>query len=193
MLRPSENPFNSKHIDSIPYRFIDGGWDELLSNLSRMGWRGAIVGPHGCGKTTLLHELSIKLDSCGFKPLLISFNSDRRSPDASEWESLSNPIQQKQFLLIDGAEQLPWYLWRRIKWLSKSFSGLVVTCHQPGILPTLYNCRPSVTLCREILGELVRDKPALLNLGIEVERIYEESNGNMRSVFRELYDKLATR
>src|SRR5688500_1096998 len=54
---PRTNPFRAQRIDALSYRLQDMTWEELLVRLARLKFRGAITGPHGHGKSTLLDAL----------------------------------------------------------------------------------------------------------------------------------------
>jgi len=61
---PFSNPFSTRFTrpGEIPYQFVES--EELGTLVDRFGnnrWVGQIVGPHGCGKTTLCHLLAREL------------------------------------------------------------------------------------------------------------------------------------
>ncbi len=62
-----DNPFAVQRVLTIRYRFLDGSWGDLLERLAALGFRAALVGPHGHGKTTLLEDLGARLDGRGFR------------------------------------------------------------------------------------------------------------------------------
>lgn len=62
---PFSNPFSTRFTrpGEIPYQFVEA--EELGTLVDRFGnnrWVGQIVGPHGCGKTTLCHLLARQLN-----------------------------------------------------------------------------------------------------------------------------------
>jgi len=71
----SANPFSSRFVrpGSIAYRF-SGDWDEAtvggqLLQWSTRNFAASIVGPHGTGKSTLLHTLAPYLATAGYELL----------------------------------------------------------------------------------------------------------------------------
>jgi hypothetical protein len=85
-MNPSQNPFAGERIASIAYRFADGECDHLLQKLQENNWHGAIVGPHGTGKSTLIKYIEEQARK-----------------------------HHRQIKIIDGAEQIPWWKWFVIK------------------------------------------------------------------------------
>lgn len=97
-MRARDNPFSSERILSV--RFVEGSWDEFLATLKSWNYRGAIVGPKGHGKTTLLEDLVPRLAALGFNTRFIGLSSERRKLPASK-----SP-RRNEVILLDGAEQL---------------------------------------------------------------------------------------
>jgi len=60
------NPFRVALTDALMYRPRNEDWPTMLARLEAMGWRGAVVGPHGSGKTTLIQSLVPALRQRGF-------------------------------------------------------------------------------------------------------------------------------
>ena len=80
--------------------------------------------------------------------------------------------------------------------MSTTFSGtrlpgLVVTSHRGGLLPTLHLALTSPALLREVVAEVIT--PAPLPPTIDIERLYEAHEGNLRNALRGLYDEYAER
>ena len=67
MLRARDNPFAVQRVHAIRYRLAGITWEELLERLAALGFRAALVGPHGHGKTTLLEDLGARLAEEGFR------------------------------------------------------------------------------------------------------------------------------
>ena len=62
---PVSNPFSTRFTrpGEIPYQFADSaGLETLVDRFGHNRWVGQIVGPHGCGKTTLCHLLARELE-----------------------------------------------------------------------------------------------------------------------------------
>jgi hypothetical protein len=61
MVKPRENPFAAYAVDRIEYKFAAGEMQKLMEALRANNWRGAIVGPHGTGKSTLVRTITPQL------------------------------------------------------------------------------------------------------------------------------------
>jgi polynucleotide 5'-kinase involved in rRNA processing len=62
------NPFATRWTrpGAVPFDFDRrGAVDELVERLAESDWRGAIVGPHGSGKSTLVAALLPAIEAAG--------------------------------------------------------------------------------------------------------------------------------
>ena len=184
--RPTDNPFASRKIDGLEFRFSGTDWDGVLGHLVIEGGRGAIIGPHGSGKTTLLEQLAGRLAD---EPVWIRLNAESSRPLMTAFENLPHEIGSDNTVLIDGAEQLgPWSWWRLHRRV-RNAGTVVITSHKPGRLPTLYQCATDPTLLAELVNELAPDAIDTVDL----DELFQRHNGNIRLCFRELYDLWAGR
>ncbi len=184
--RPAENPFSSGCIDTLAYRFRDGGIDSILERLGRNQDRGAIVGRHGSGKTTLLEQLADRLEG---EITWVRLNADHVHPGETARRYLPEVVDQRHVVLIDGAEQLGRWSWWRLHLRIRHAGTIIITSHHKGRLPALFECTTSPELLKELVSELVPDGAAAMDL----EHLYERRGGNIRLCFRELYDVWAGR
>ena len=179
-LRPADNPFSSRRVESLAFRTDFPQWADLEQRLDELGGRAAIVGPKGSGKTTLLEEMARK-----FPPPIVWVQIPGSCPDP--WrvarKQLPEDLSNQNTLLIDGAEQLGAFGWRRLMWRARSARCIVATLHQPGRLPTLVECRTDPALLRDLVGELV---PGSLIPDQTLETLFERHGGNIRLCLREL-------
>jgi energy-coupling factor transporter ATP-binding protein EcfA2 len=184
-----ENPFRRACVEKVQYQFPTGfSCDDLIARLGPTENRGALVGPEGSGKTTLLENLEPILAARGYRVWL-----GRARPGT--FLDLKSPLTNNDFLLVDSAEQLGWLEWQRFKFTSRRAGGLVVTSHQPGLLPTLWTCETTVELLEAIVCELVC-AGLRSELGLELDQLsalFFRHRGNIRAVLRELYDRVALR
>jgi hypothetical protein len=90
-MKAKDNPFNGHAISSIDFRFEPSIEANLVARLEETNWRGAIVGPHGTGKSTLVKFIADLAQEHG-----------------------------KQVTIIDGAEQIRWWNWLVMKHTHKS-------------------------------------------------------------------------
>ena len=184
--RPADNPFASRRIDRLIYRFQEGDLQTVVERLHRAGGRGAVVGAHGSGKTTLLEALADRLDG---RPVRIALNAETPRPLAFAIGALPETVGPEHTVLIDGAEQLGrWAWWRLARRLNDA--GIVVSAsHSPGRLPTIHEC----TTSPELLAELVAELAPEIAGSADLDAIFHRHQGNIRLCFRELYDRWARR
>ncbi len=184
--RPADNPFASRRIDGLRYRFRRGGIGDLKTDLARHGNRGAVVGPHGSGKTTLLDALAGELEG---EFARVNLGSDTRRPLSRALSSLPAAICDVHVVLIDGAEQLDRWGWWRLHRRVRHAGILVITSHAPGRLPTIHRCTTDPALLRELVAEL---SPGMVG-DADLEALFQRHGGDIRSCLRELYDRWAGR
>lgn len=185
-MRARDNPFASERVLEIRYR-LPGGWtwESLLDRLACLGWRAAIVGPHGRGKTTLLEDLAPRLEAKGFRVRTLTLRDEHPRLNAEDRARLRD-LGPRDVVLLDGAEQLGRLSWLFVKLRSRRAGGLLITSHRPGLLPTLLECGTSPDLLAAIARELSGEEPS------DVEPLFERHGGNLRNALRELYDRCMT-
>lgn len=198
---PRDNPFATSRVERLEWRdggSGSGGGDggpatlpRLLERLDELGGRGAVVGPEGHGKTTLLDALERHLAARGLDPRRLAVHRDRPLPRRELRRFLSG-VGPRDFLLIDGAGHLRPWTWWRIRLTARRAAGLVVALHEPGLLPTLHRCTTSPELLRDLVAELLPDAAAPVPLPSAAE-LHRRHGGDLRLALRELYDRCAGR
>jgi hypothetical protein len=182
--RPGDNPFAVQRVLEIRSRLPPGlTWEDLLDRLAALRWRAAIVGPHGHGKTTLLEDLAPRIAARGFRVRTVSLREARPRLDRTDEEMIQS-LGPGDVLLVDGAEQLGWLSWTAVRLRTRRAGGLVITSHQPGLLPTLFECQTSPELLAGIVEELSGDD-------LDAGELLARHCGNVRDALRELYDRWA--
>jgi len=148
-----------------------------------MGWWGAIVGPHGSGKTSLLEALKPALRAAGWQLQLIPLHQIQYR--------LSPPLptaSRRVMVIVDGYDQLN--LLQRIvlrKRCRRAGGGLLVTAHAPTILPTLITLTPDESLVQQLVVELsTRGMPFITST--DVAASFACHGSNVREIFFDLYD-----
>jgi len=188
-MRARDNPFATARLEELPFEFPDGmSWEVLLQRIVSLDYRGAIVGPKGSGKTTLLNELQAELVERGFIPIRARLDKQHQHFSPEFWQEFSSQITSRNAVLLDGAEQLDARTWKRFLREASPASGVIITSHRSGLLPTLVECRTSAALFRRLVGHLV--EPPTLD-GLPLDQIYAKYQGNVRSALLELYDHFA--
>ena len=180
------NPFSASRMDRLRYRPEGWTWDEMLTRIEQHHFRGAIVGPKGSGKSTLIRALIPKLAARGFRARFLRTWAERPTLSQKVRHHLSLTLQSRDIVILDGAEQLGWFAWRRLQRLFRPAAGFLITTHAPGRLPTLVTCRPSLKMAQTLLNELAGTE----SLPDETLRdAYERHGGNLREMIREFYDR----
>ena len=169
------NPFNSRQIEGLPYRFLDGSEERVLARLRQLRFRAAVLGPEGSGKTTLLELIASKLPGIGLQPVWIRVSRDHPVLPALP------PFTGAQVVLVDGADSLPAFRWLLLRRAARSAGGLVITSHRAEMLPVLFRCRTTPELLRELVEVLAPPAES-------IEELFARHRGNLRNALRELYD-----
>ena len=195
-MKARENPFRSARVRAA-IRYAEPSADPgatpagalaLLPRLAALRYRAAIIGPHGSGKTTLLEDLAQVLGARGFRITHVRLDTDDpRLP--RDWPARARHLGAADIVCVDGAEQLGPLGWARLRWQTREASGLIVTTHRPGRLPTLVACTTTPALLARIVRTLAPDA------GFEappIADLFARHDGNVREALRELYDVCAT-
>ena len=190
-VRPGDNPFRSEAVDGLGYcPEAVGGWGVVEARWREAGYRGALVGPRGHGKTTLLFALAQRYRGGGLRlpagwprAALVYRLPQGRSRLPGVWRGRVR--SDRRLVAIDGYERLGW--WDR--WLLGRRRGpTLVTAHRPTGLPTVVQCRTDGALLGRLIGRLSPAAAARLT-GAEVEALRARHGGDVRLALRELYDR----
>jgi hypothetical protein len=190
-MRARDNPFAVQRVLAVRSRLARVTWEELLDRLAAFGFRAALVGPHGHGKTTLLEDLAPRLEDRGFRLRSATLRARDRRLTAAQEETLFADLAGRDLLLVDGAEQLGRLSWLRLRRKSRAAGGLVITSHHAGLLPTLHECRTTPELLAGIVRDLLGSEAE--GMSPETEELWLRHRGNVRDALRELYDVWAAR
>src|SRR5688500_14426612 len=107
MTNASENPFAKERLERLSFHFSAGdSWEALVSRLAAQRWRGAIVGPPGSGKTTLIDQLVPHLEAKEFRPRIFTFRPEHTLAEKQATLNQITALKAPDFLLVDGADQL---------------------------------------------------------------------------------------
>lgn len=163
----------------------------LLERWEGLGRRGALVGPKGHGKTTLLEQMERRLEEAGLEIRRLRLRVESPTPDAETRRRLRRKLQDGVVISIDGLELLrPWIWWRlRREW--RHAGGLLATTHRPGRLPALQEHRTTPKLLRSLVRELLEDE-SYASIESGLDDLFVRHHGNVRECLRELYDRFAS-
>lgn len=186
--RPPGNPFATRFtrpgaIPPLDERGLPLDVAALAARLQALGG-GALVGPHGHGKTTLLLALADRLAGEGLPVVVLRFRT--------WWHGFSAiraiaAAPAGAVVCIDGWETLgpcrgP--LRRVARLLGR---GLLVTSHGPAGLPMLRECATSATLLRAIVARLP-DHGGRIDAEA-VTAAFGRYGGDLRESLSDLYDR----
>lgn len=183
-----ENPFATRFTKpgALPFRFAPGeSAEQIVEEFEAEDRRGAIVGPHGTGKSTLLAALLPLFVARGWRLRQYALHDgESRLPRAFD-----GPFKPTDVLVIDGFEQLGWWgrreLWRNV---TSAEAGLLVTAHdEVHGLPKLYETDSSPEQAIELVRQL---SPAATKRipPDEIRKQFAAVDGNVRELFFKLYD-----
>ncbi len=186
------NPFASRRVrpGAIPFQFPDGlDAAALVERLAQLGWRGAIVGAHGTGKSTLLATLTPELARAGRDVRSIALHDgQRRLPQEF---IAAFPADQNGLVVVDGYEQLSfWSRWRLDRRCRAVGAGLLVTAHAATSLPILFHTVADEKLAEQIVYQLMtttEDVAPAIDRD-EVCSSWSKHRGNLRETLFDLYD-----
>lgn len=188
LIPADRNPFRVARIEALAWRAPGFDWEVFLARLDACGYRGAIVGPHGTGKTTLLLEAQARLAARGVTVHYVFLNEETRGKGRVVLEALRE-VAPETVLFLDGAEQLDPLTWQWLRWRAGKIRGLVITVHRPGRLSTLHTTERSEALLEELLAQLAGDDWARYRA--RAREHFVRCGGNVREVFFSLYDDCA--
>ena len=185
-----ENPFRTERVLAYRYQFPeDESLQKLAERFDALGRCGAIVGPKGHGKTTLIEDLCDLWTQRGLSTRTVRLSSVDRAAAFGLCCQVLATCEPGHILVIDGAEQLGWFRWQRFRRAVPERIGLLVTTHRPGRLPTLFECRTSPEL---LLQAVTNIAPHVLSeVEADLRPLFKHSAGNIRECLRSLYDRYA--
>ena len=187
-MRPADNPFRISRVHALPFLWPPTeDFSTLCKRWESNHRRGAIQGPHGQGKSTLLKEWQALLTQRGWnvEPLVLTEDQPRLEKElftkrAPHWDSST-------IVTLDGAERLPMLTRIRFYKAARRAGGLIITRHRRGPLPTLLHCQTTwpqvLTLATKLLG-----KPPDPKTEDFLHTRYRERKGEVRLVWRDIYD-----
>ncbi len=129
-----------------------------------------------------MEDCEPELKRLGFTPWIVRLGQSSTLREHRELWRLAGTLRERDILLLDGAEQLSWWSWGWVRWLSRRAGGLLISCHGPGRYPTLLKCQVSPELFKSLVSELNEEPEQRLG------ELFEKHGGNLREALRDLYD-----
>ena len=188
------NPFATRYVASARLRPLDehGGildLPALVARLEAIGGSGAIIGPHGTGKSTLLSHLGEAI-AAGGRPVARGRLRSRGDGPAALGAVLTT--SRGGLLCLDSWEFLGFAGRAVVRGLARARGvGLLVTSHRPAGLPTLIDCRGT----RALLGALVGELPGhdswfgTTIVAADLDAAFVAADGDVRQALDRLYDR----
>jgi hypothetical protein len=178
-----QNPFRTSRLLALPPHWDEGeGPATLLARWQAAGRRGALVGPHGTGKTVRLRALAAHLaEEEGRRIIWVQWHDDGTTTPG-DWHSALAGADADAVLCLDGSENLGLLASYLLSRYTRLAGGVLATRHRASLfLPTLARHRPD--------AEVFTAQAALLLPGIEREarEAFSASRGNAHQAFRHLY------
>lgn len=176
-----DNPFRTSRLLTLPVHWGGDSPERLLARWHAAGRRGALVGPHGTGKTTRLRALAALLVAEGWEPLAVQWHDDGTATPAN-WRALVRAAGPRTLLLLDGSENLGVLGALRLFAPLRRAGGVLATLHRRSLfLPTLANHAPSAETFLSHAESLAPGS------GEAARRTFAAARGNAHEAFRQLY------
>lgn len=183
------NPFRSEKIDRLCYTSADFSMNQLASQFEQLRRRGAILGPQGHGKTTLLEQFISHLGSSDLCIWRMELKAGDRQLPPHQWEQIQQRAGENDLIVLDGAEQLSWWRWKQFVKSLQPGQGCLITSHRHGLLPSLWHCSTSPELLRRLVAQL--QGPLTSTQHNWLDQLFVQTQGDIRQCFRSLYDACA--
>jgi len=182
-----ENPFRTSRLLSLPAHWGETTPDELLARWRSAGRRGALVGPHGTGKTARLRALAARLSADGWRVIWIQWHDDGTTTPP-DWRPALRTADARTVVCLDGSENLGPFAAYRLRRYTRRAGGLLATRHRASFfLPTLARHAPDAAVFAAHAASLA---PGAAQ---EASKAFAAARGNAHEAFRRLYLEHATR
>ena len=176
----NENPFRTSRLLALPAHW-DVSPETLLARWHNSGRRGALVGPHGTGKTTRMRALATRLEAEGWRIVWVQWHGDGTTTPA-DWRSTLRDADARTVVCLDGSENLGlWSIYRLFR-SSRRIGGLLATLHRRSpFIPTLVRHTPDAAVFAAHAARLAPE------CGAAAHCAFAAARGNAHAAFRRLY------
>lgn len=182
------NPFSTRNVrpGAIGFVFPEGhNAKSLVEQLAAHDWYGAIVGPHGTGKSALLATLIPAIEEAGRRVIHYELHDGQRRlpPVPTMPREMPNAV-----IVIDGYEQLSWWSRSRLRSRCRRQGwGLLVTTHESLDLPTLFRTSVDEKLANQLVQAMLPPGDTTITPA-DVTTALAQHSGNLREALFALYD-----
>lgn len=176
-----------ERIDQLAYIAYEYELEELAQRLKRHGYRGAISGPAGSGKTTMLQALGDELMAHGYSPLTLCLEQERTKALPKNWCRTIRNVRHTDALLLDDYDLLPWWGRAWVWFVSMRAGAVVVTTKRDMRFKTLARPRPTVALMQMLVEQLAPGQAKQ----IDCSAIFVQCRGNLRDALRQVCQRSA--
>jgi len=161
-------------------------WEEIDQRWYALDRRAALIGRHGSGKTTFLDAWKTRLIDAGCEVAPLFLNRETSRLSEGDWRVLEDCTGK--VIILDGEEQLSWSQRRRFYQLTQKATGLLVTRHRSGRLPTLKHFDPTLEVLHTCVRQLAPD--FYDQLAPEFPKWWKDYHGNIREILLRCYDEV---
>jgi energy-coupling factor transporter ATP-binding protein EcfA2 len=176
-----ENPFRTSRLLALPVHWGETAPETLLARWHAAGRRGALVGPHGTGKTTRLRALAARLAAEGWTVVWIQWHDDGTTTPA-DWRAAVRDAGPRTVVCLDGSENLGPLAAYQLHRYTRRAGGVLATRHRRSLLlPTLATYAPDAVLFAVHAAAL---DPAAAQSAASA---FAAARGNAHEAFRALY------
>jgi hypothetical protein len=187
-LFPDQNPFSTARVKpgAIEFHFGGSSAASLVAELKQHGWRGQIVGPHGSGKSTLLKTLIPAIEAAGREVrCYIAKPNDQHfamfTAEQATWNSATQVV-------VEGYELVSRRTQKKLDRVCRDKqAGLLITCHQPQGLPTLFQSSVTIELATALVEQLLPAECDFITPA-DVRDSFARHGQNLRELLFEMYD-----
>ena len=153
-------------------------WEAIECSWERHQRRGAIVGPHGSGKTTFFDAFEQRLRDRGESVIRVTLND--QAPRVGDFSDITGSV-----VLLDSAGWLGFFEWRRFLKIADVARGFIVTQHRTRRVPTILETAATPEMLAAFIEQLCP------GFEIDTEALLRRHRGNLREALLECYDLAA--
>ena len=176
-----ENPFRTSRLLALPVHWGDTPPEAILARWHAAGRRGALVGPHGTGKTTRLRALATLLAAEGWRVLWLQWHDDGTTTPA-DWRATLRAADSHTVVCLDGSENLGPLRTYSLHRYARRAGGILATRHRRSLpLPTLAIYAPDPVLFAAHAALLAPSSASA------ARHAFASARGNAHEAFRHLY------